>query len=158
MPAMPTLYPATPEKTEFCSRRSFKVGYENVRKDLGFFVSWEKTWTSSWGLAYPGGANSIVWTRLKTAVLAPIPRVRTSTAAMVNPGAFQSCRTANRRSCIILPVRCGEELRRIQILSPFNSEPRADRDSKSVSVAARLRSFPEMGKTRIRQAARKRGA
>src|SRR3954469_7015103 len=88
-----------------------------------------------------------------------MPRVSTRTAATVNPGAFQSCRTANRRSCIILPVRCGEELRRIQILSPFSSEPRADRDSKSVSVAARLRSFPEMsGKTRIRQAARKRGA
>src|SRR4051794_35986990 len=35
------------------------------------------------------------------AVFTPIPSARTITAAAVNPGAFQSCRNANRKSLII---------------------------------------------------------
>src|SRR5256714_11762878 len=40
-------------------------------------------------------------TRLKIAVLTPIPRASTATAAMVNPGDFQSWRNAKRKSWII---------------------------------------------------------
>src|SRR5438445_8078609 len=43
----------------------------------------------------------MVWTRLNTAVLAPIPRASTMTAAAVNPGALKSWRRANLRSWII---------------------------------------------------------
>src|ERR1041385_829307 len=44
-------------------------------------------------------------TRLKIAVLTPIPRASTATAATVNPGGFQSCRNAKRKSWIIKFLR-----------------------------------------------------
>src|SRR5580693_7898913 len=37
-------------------------------------------------------------TRVKIAVVAPIPRVRVMTAVVVTPGAFLSCRNASRKS------------------------------------------------------------
>src|SRR5215467_7615285 len=46
-----------------------------------------------------GSDFSITWcTRVKMAVVAPIPSVRVTTAVVVTPGAFRSCRNASRKS------------------------------------------------------------
>src|SRR5688572_26165495 len=47
-----------------------------------------------------GGRNITAFTRLKMAVLAPIPRPSVRTATTVKPGFFSNWRNANRRSFI----------------------------------------------------------
>src|SRR4051812_48339610 len=54
---------------------------------------------------------------LKTAVFAPIPTARTRTAAIVNPGALINCRSAKRKSWIIVAVRCASAPLWIQFFS-----------------------------------------
>src|SRR6185437_1872379 len=73
---------------------------------------------TSWsGCAYGSGASMSASTRLKMAVLAPIPSASTSTARIVNPGVRRSMRKAKRRSCPISPIRiyriCDSRLHRI---------------------------------------------
>jgi hypothetical protein len=46
-----------------------------------------------------GSDLSITWcTSVKMAVVAPIPNASVTTAVVVTPGAFRSCRTASRKS------------------------------------------------------------
>jgi len=45
------------------------------------------------------GGSSTARTRLKIAVLTPIPSASESTPSAVKPGFFRSSRAANRRSC-----------------------------------------------------------
>jgi hypothetical protein len=45
------------------------------------------------------GLNRTAFTTLKIAVLAPIPKVRTASAEIVNPGLLRSTRAAYMRDC-----------------------------------------------------------
>src|SRR5947199_1813401 len=58
----------------------------------------------SCGLTNAGGAKKTVFTRPNTAVFTPMPSASTVTAAIVNAGAFNSCRKANLKSRIISGV------------------------------------------------------
>src|SRR5437764_14221739 len=53
---------------------------------------------------YAGRTKKTVFTRPNTAVFTPMPSASTVTAAIVNAGAFNSCRKANLKSRIISGV------------------------------------------------------
>ena len=53
---------------------------------------------SSLGLATGNDFSNTACTRVKMAVVAPIPKARVSTAVAVKPGAFENCRIAYRAS------------------------------------------------------------
>jgi len=55
---------------------------------------------TSWpGSAYGNGRRSIAQTRVKIAVVAPIPSASVSTTTMVNPGCLRKVRTSYLTSC-----------------------------------------------------------
>src|ERR1700733_2771037 len=70
---------------------------------------------------------SITWcTSVKIAVVAPIPSASVTTAVVVNPGTFRSCRSASRKSASIRP-----------------SSTVSDSESPKCSTRTPTRRFPE---------------
>jgi hypothetical protein len=64
------------------------------------------TWTRRSGSATPpSGRNSSAFTKLKTAVLAPMPSDSVEIATSAKAGFFTSIRNPNRRSCTISSSR-----------------------------------------------------
>ena len=51
-----------------------------------------------------------MFTALNTAVVGPIPSASVSTAIKANPGLLRSDRTANFRSCILVPASTSDVL------------------------------------------------
>src|SRR4051794_37620089 len=92
-----------------------------------------------------------MFTRLKTALFAPMPSASTATAAMLKPGDFQSWRKANRKSWIILArlLRSGE---RARLACWFRRHRRNDLAERRVQVQEKIKFATAMAPSPAREA------
>src|ERR1700735_4207728 len=105
--ALPACSPAKSANSGVCARKFLYASQENREKSPS--SPWvyppqlqQRTLSpilhNSSGLVTGSDFSITWWTRVKIAVVAPIPRVRVMTAVVVIPGVFRSCRSASRRS------------------------------------------------------------
>src|SRR3954464_9119956 len=89
-----------PVNEEFCARRSLKLRCDSGRLP-GLRWSVVETSISACGSWTGRGRSSTALTRLKIAVLAPMPSASDNTATSVNPGLLASIRRPYLMSCMV---------------------------------------------------------